>query len=446
MANNMDDPEQWITGFEVPLTLQEAEDAWYRLKTEETEILNELQDYRNSRQNTITELEEMQRRYTARLGNSNVTQKLNQNLAKLFHESKKLTKLTSANLNKFYLWKEEIEGMATIANMIHEGCDHQVYNTWIWNSIDEPLRGLCMNMDPVLHHRKYVANYLKDLELTLKPDGFNGLARFIFETQKQRDKEPVNTFWERCYVHYNEAKLKDEHLFKETFLQGLANHDVMLRVVDKHPDTPAEVRTMAVRAVQEVLDTRRLSKLSMNDEKAMAGLYTEALSVSHNLAAYVGRKTPKCSPFEVPEPMEVDSLEFIAFMWEEVELNLAEPLWGEKDGDEEIQESEDQYHFWEDFEQISEVNEGGKNACWSCGEPGHQRRFCPLRRKGQHGRNLALNLQKYDPERKGKPEEEGRRYSGHKPSPRHRFSSVRPADPPEKKKSQVTKTFVKKSF
>ena len=138
----MDNPEQWVNGFDVPLTLEQFNIAWTQLKNEEAEIFNELLDYQDSRQNTIAEIREMQQNYNVRLGTSNMTQKRNQNLAKMFHDSKKVNKLSSANLNKMYLWREEIQGMANVAEIIHTGADPQSYNTWIWSRSDEPLRGL----------------------------------------------------------------------------------------------------------------------------------------------------------------------------------------------------------------------------------------------------------------------------------------------------------------
>ena len=196
----MDEQEAWIAGFDVPRTLQEAEVCWRTLREQEEEIAHELQEYRDLRRNDTVEIEEMQRRYTRRLGSSNVTQKINQNISKLFADSKKLSKLTTENLNKFYLWKEEVKGLASIADLVYGSSDPQVYTTWLWNSLDEELRGLCMNMDPILNPNMPLDEYLMELEKTLKPDGFYGLARFIFESQQQRVTEPITAYWERVYT------------------------------------------------------------------------------------------------------------------------------------------------------------------------------------------------------------------------------------------------------
>jgi hypothetical protein len=229
-------------------------------------------------------------------------------------------------------------------------------------------------------------------------------------------------------------------------MKGLANEAVRNRLIYKHPTDPLDCRKKASEAVQEVLEARRMNNLSMTDAKAMAGLYTEALNVSNNLTAYVNHKPPKCGPFETPVPMEVDALEVVAFLWDEVELNMAEPLWGHGEGDHEVEEREDQVQFWEHPEQVSELKEGDKNACWSCGYTGHQRRFCPLRRKGDQGQKLALSLRKYDPERRRKNDEDRR--SQYTPAQKYRSSRTRSADLPETKpkRSPVEKTLVKKRF
>ena len=57
-----EEDEEWIAGFEIPTTLQEAEGCWQRIRAEEEAIARELQEYRDSRHSTILELEEMQRR------------------------------------------------------------------------------------------------------------------------------------------------------------------------------------------------------------------------------------------------------------------------------------------------------------------------------------------------------------------------------------------------
>jgi hypothetical protein len=388
----------------------------------------------------------MQRRYTRQLGSSNVTQKINQNISKLFAVTKKLSPLTTNNLNKFHLWKEEAKGMATIVNLIYGSEEPQVYTTWIWNSLDEGLRGLCMNMDPILNPNMTLDDYLVELEKTLKPEGFYGLTRYIFETQEQYVTEPITSYWERVHICYNDARIRDPQRFKEVFMKGLANEEVMNRLIIKHPTDPLDCRKKASESVREVLEARRMNNLSLADGKAMAGLYTEALNVSNNLTAYVNHKPPKCSPFEIPEPMEVDALEVITFLWDEVELNMAEPLWGDGEGDQAVEEREDQVQFWEHPEQVSELKEGDKNACWSCGYTGHQRRSCPLRRKGDQGQKLALTLKKYDPERKKKNDEERR--SQYNPAQRYRSSRTRSVNLPEikPKGSQGEKTLVKKRF
>ena len=87
---------------------------------------------------------------------------------------------------------------------------------------------------------------------------------------------------------------------------------------------------------------------------------------------------------------------------------MAEPLWGDGADDHELEERDDQIEFWEHDEQISELREDGKRACWSCGDAGHQRRDCPLRRRGDQGRKLVLNLKQLDPEHLNK-NDKGRR-------------------------------------
>jgi hypothetical protein len=129
---------------------------------------------------------------------------------------------------------------------------------------------------------------------------------------------------------------------------------------------------------------------------------------------------------------------------------MAEPLWGHGEKDHEVEEREDQTQFWEHQEQVSELKEGDKNACWSCGYTGHQRKSCPLRRRGDQGRRLALNLRKYDPERKKKNDEDRRSHynSGYIPAQKYKSSRTSSADLPEtkSKRSPVEKMLVKKRF
>ena len=134
--------------------------------------------------------------------------------------------------------------------MVHGQREPQVYNTWLWDSIDMELRKNCMNMDPIKHPQ----------------------------------------------------------MSMETYLTELANEEVKNRMIYMRPQDPIDCHKKASEEVQQTLEARRLS---MTDAKAMAGLYTEALKVSSRLAAFVKNRSPRAGTFETSEPMEVDCISFL---------------------------------------------------------------------------------------------------------------------------------------
>lgn len=94
-------------------------------------------------------------------------------------------------------------------------------------------------MEPSKHPNLSLDEYVDQLESTLKPTGFDGIAKRIFEQVTHEPKESISTFWEKVNIHWKEAKITDVVQFKETFLKGLANQDV----ITLKPNTPDPERT-----------------------------------------------------------------------------------------------------------------------------------------------------------------------------------------------------------
>ena len=167
--------EGWMDGW----MLNEAAIYWNGLKIQKQAMVDRLHYMYEERRLIDLELNDLNTEEHTNNGGCTAYQKKIQRIIKMLM-GKKLTSLSKVNLNKFYLWKQEIIGTAVLMIAVHGDQPLQVYTTWIWGGIQPELKALCLNLDPVQYLRASMEEYLNQLESTLKPSGFEGLARHIF--------------------------------------------------------------------------------------------------------------------------------------------------------------------------------------------------------------------------------------------------------------------------
>ena len=331
----------------------------------------------------------------------------------------KTKKMTREDLHSFDSWRNSLLNNIFASGVLpaHTWCRF-VCHLWVYGLLSDDL----VNLAEAEHQPKdnlsltseeYIAK-LKALFVTAEDPR---QARFNFNSCKQNPTESIEAYHANLMKLYNKGQFNDPSFFVAGFLEGLSSSIVRDQLLKE------EDMNTAVKCLQRATHWRQvtISQLQYRNwgQHDYDGLKTHDVVQNASTEAFLAaRRTDRSRPSVVTTPryqtarVLKPSLPDISGHLNVIDAYSDQPLFGDADGDEELRMEEAPViqQFWEEEpqeeEEICDLTGGADRlparSCWTCGQPGHLRAQCQLRRASRLGRAAALDFRKGGGQRFGR--------------------------------------------
>jgi hypothetical protein len=251
--------------------------------------------------------------------------------------------------------------------------------SWYWMGLHTNLHEQAVSFDPELMATPYVpfAVWREQLKLVFSTPADTAMARLNFNQIRQSTKEPIQEYHSRLLVQWKRTSLDPhEELFVERFNDGLVSQELRREILRTQPKSPQDCLIAARNGVALLVSAPIGHK--MDSEEHLKGLYSQRLETNQLLAGKPLKQPSYGTAKTTDEDMDISALD-VDEIW-----SAGTPLFGELDGDDELQYQEEDYvrAEWEG-DGLCAISGGPAlrpKECWSCGSSNHLKAECPARR------------------------------------------------------------------
>jgi hypothetical protein len=252
--------------------------------------------------------------------------------------------------------------------------------SWYWMGIHSNLHDQALAFDPEIMPVPYIdyADWKVQLRLVFSTPADTAMARLNFNQIKQSEREPIQEYHSRLLVQWKRTSTTPhDELFVERFNDGLVSQELRREVLRTQPKTPQDC-LMAARDGVALLVSAPIGH-RMDSETHLKGLYSQRLEHNQLLTG----KPLKQPSYGAASKTTDEDMDLSALDTDDI-WSAGTPLFGELDGDDELQYNEEDYvrAEWEGdgLCAISTGQAPRQKECWSCGSPHHLKAECPARR------------------------------------------------------------------